>query len=316
MYSRVQQLIPWDLSEGRIQGYKLPKSRRLPLDIPVEYRATIGLLANGGLLIEAEPYAEVAAFPRARFKQPVKVAFFVYGARVREHAGTSSLDPPTGNASTEEAQEQEEAPPIHARSFKHNDEIWFEGVTEHQCPRNIRSSVARMHINMSHMNKKDMIRHLAAAGAKGSVLAAVNALKCAVCMRNKPPKYPHASKAPRVGQFGDRVQIDIFTVTLLSGEACKMLGIIDLSTLYHICAQIGTRNPDEIFDVFDAYWLRPFGLPWCVIADLDGGFQGAFLEKLNELGIPVDFIPPDAHWQLGTIERHNAAWRINGVTEY
>ena len=31
---------------------------------------------------------------------------------------------------------------------------------------------------------------------------------------------------------------------------------------------------------------------------------------MNDLGVPVDFIPPDAHWQLGTIERHNAAWRI------
>ena len=74
-------------------------------------------------------------------------------------------------------------------------------------------------------------------------------MKWAICLRNKPPKYPHPSKAPRVGQFNDRIQIDIFTVTLLSGEARKLVGIIDLATLYHVCAQIGSRNPDEIFEV-------------------------------------------------------------------
>ena len=159
------------------------------------------------------------------------------------------------------------------------------------------------------MPKADMIRMLAAQGAKQTVLTAVNSMRCAVCDRAKRPKQPHPSRPPRLGQFCDRLQIDIFQVTLADGTNHKMVGVIDLATLYHLVAPIGTRNPNEIFDVVNNLWFKPFGIPWTVIVDFDGGFQGEFIDKLTELGIVEDFIPPDAHWQLGTIERHNHAWR-------
>ena len=101
----------------------------------------------------------------------------------------------------------------------------------------------------------------------------------------------------------------IFSVTLTNGTQVKLVGLIDLATLYHLCAQIGNRQPTEIFDVVSALWFKPFGIPWTLILDLDGGFQGEFLDKCSELGIVLDYIPPDAHWQLGTIERHSHAWR-------
>ena len=43
--------------------------------------------------------------------------------------------------------------------------------------------------------------------------------------------------------------------------------------------------------------------------DMDSGFLGYFKEKLESIGMNVPYFPPDARWQIGTIERHGASWR-------
>ena len=291
----------------------------MPTDIPFTLRATVGLLSDDTILLESEPVSGVA-FPKQRFAKAVSTAIFIYGNPIPPGANAPQGNPGgksgigTEGSATDaghegDDEEQDWAPPIRPKGSIHNDNIWFEGINDSTVPRTIRSQVARMHINMSHMPKADMIKLLVSQGAKQTVLSACNALRCAVCERNKPPKQPHPSRPPRLGQFCDRVQIDIFQVTLTDGSNHKMLGAIDLATLYHLVAPIGSRKPHEIFDVMNVLWFRPFGIPWTIVADLDGGFQGEFIDKITELGIVEDFIPPDAHWQLGTIERHDHAWR-------
>ena len=307
--ARVAAYVPWQLE--RVQVYKTPKQRRMPTDIPYTLRATIGLCSDDSIIIEAEPIGGVA-FPKQRFSKAVSVAVFVYGNPMNE-TKAEPCPPPAGPVSSShketENETQDWAPPIRPKGSRHSDEIWFEGVDDSNCPRAIRSSVARMHVNFSHMPKQDMLKLLSSQGAKQSVLSACNALRCAVCDRSKRPKSAHPSQPPRLGQFCDRIMIDIFQVALTDGKNYKLLGIIDLATLYHQVAHIGSRKPSEVFDIFSVTWLKPFGIPWTVIADLDGGFQGDFIDKLSEKGIVVDYIPPDAHWQLGTVERHNHVWR-------
>ena len=43
--------------------------------------------------------------------------------------------------------------------------------------------------------------------------------------------------------------------------------------------------------------------------DADGAFEGEFRLKLEEAGVHLVVIPPEAHWRIGTVERKNAVLR-------
>ena len=38
-------------------------------------------------------------------------------------------------------------------------------------------------------------------------------------------------------------------------------------------------------------------------------FLGVFDDGLKLLDVDVDYVPADAHWKIGRIERHNDIWR-------
>ena len=166
-----------------------------------------------------------------------------------------------------------------------------------------------MHLNMNHPPNKDMIRLLVLMGGKQASIAAANALRCSACARNVSTRYPRPSKMPRVGQFGDRLEMDICYVVGADGQAFPFLGVIDKATLYHLVRAISSRRPEDVFAVLKDMWLVPLGLPVSIVCDADGAFQGACARSLSFLGVHLEVIPAEAHEQIGTIERHNYTWR-------
>ena len=231
------------------------------------------------------------------------IGIFVYG--------TAGAD--QGHAQRAEEQGEHDqgwCPPCKPSGIRHSEELWFEGTSEEQCPRAIRSSIARMHLNLAHIPRPDLIRLLVGHGANSTALAAANALRCASCLRKVSPRQrlPRPSTRPRLGQFNDRIQADVVTCVDAAGTAHKYFGIIDLATLYHICVYISNRESITTFNSIATAWKSLYGLPHTIIVDEDGSFKGEFLEAMNDMLIALDFIPPDAHYQLGTIERHNRVW--------
>ena len=165
--------------------------------------------------------------------------------------------------------------------------------------------MARMHINMSHPTRADLTRALAARNVKPQTLQAVAALRCLICLRAVRPRHQAPSDMPVVTQFGDRVQIDIVFVTDMNGLSYPVLGIICPTTVFHQARRLPSRDPRDVYICFTDIWVRPFGWPREVKADLDGAFRGFFADTLAMLGIHVVYVPAEAHWQLATIERHN-----------
>ena len=53
----------------------------------------------------------------------------------------------------------------------------------------------------------------------------------------------------------------------------------------------------------------PYGYPLVCEVDADGAFEGEFRLKLEEAGVHLVVIPPEAHWRIGTVERKNAVLR-------
>ena len=292
---RVQELVPWELD--RVQVVKLPRSRRLPTDIPIVHRGAALLFNDGEVRIETEPIS-VINMPRQRFDRPVRLAIFFYGRA-----------PEDPNVEVAPSLDQDPEVPLHD-SHSLGALIRFEGISKDQVPFPVRSSVARMHVNLGHPPKGEFMRFLQSSGAAPAVLLAASALKCESCERHPHlPRHRPAKITRFLGQFGERIIGDVFYALDTRGQAWQLVGFICDSTDLHLVKRIPDRVPRHVLESFEVMWILPFGLPIEVVVDEDGCFMGDFVERLTSLGVLVRHIPPDQHHQLGKIERHNHAWR-------
>ena len=126
---------------------------------------------------------------------------------------------------------------------QHGD-IKFYGLTKDQAPLSLRRTCARLHINFGHPPKKELIRFAASQGASSSTLLVLSALYCAACARAEKISQPRPSKMPRVGQFGDQVQLDFFSQQTLQVAHTFLLGCSISPRFCTWCAdaRAGMRN--------------------------------------------------------------------------
>ena len=54
---------------------------------------------------------------------------------------------------------------------------------------------------------------------------------------------------------------------------------------------------------FDLGWLTWAGPPRTIEQDQDSTFMGGFETLCNDLGIVINNAAPEAHWQMGKVER-------------
>ncbi|CAK0792327.1 unnamed protein product, partial [Prorocentrum cordatum] len=152
---------------------------------------------------------------------------------------------------------------------------------------------------------------LPSEGGKPSVYLAIDFLKCEACERTHPPARPKPISATirYLGQFGEHLQADFFTIVDVTNTPHHMFGIICLNTHLHRAKRVVDRFPETVVSAFLEAWALPFGMPRAITVDMEGSFMGYFKERLESYGVNVSYCPPDAHWQIGTVERHNASWR-------
>jgi hypothetical protein len=148
-YQRVSRLVPW--SELTVQAYKNPQARRLPTAFPFLHRGCALMLNDGTITTETESIANISANLSTRFQRPVRNGVFFFGYAPDN---PTNIPPPD--------RDDIDAPPIRPNGSLGTDEIWFEGVTEHNCPKALRSAVARMHTNGGHPTRQEFLRGLVA----------------------------------------------------------------------------------------------------------------------------------------------------------
>ena len=178
-------------------------------------------------------------------------------------------------------------------------------------PKEVKASVARLHINTGHCNKKELIRLLAAHGSiNGPTLTAIEHMVCGSCERTKPPPAPRPAAIPHfMGQFGERVQLDVVYVRDLSSTNHPILGMVDMATSLQQAVRLHSRASAHVVDQFRRCWLVPYGYPLVCEVDADGAFEGEFRDRIQDAGVHLVVIPPEAHWRIGTVERRNAILR-------
>eukprot|EP00435_Cladocopium_sp_Y103_P048026 s386_g14.t1 len=160
-------------------------------------------------------------------------------------------------------------------------------------------------------HKKELIRLLSSYGSINSAtLTAIHHMVCGSCERTKPPAPPRPASVPQfMGQFGERVQLDIVYIRDLAGANHPVLGMVDMATLLQQAVRLHSRASAHVADQFRRSWLMPYGYPLVCEVDADGAFEGDFRTALEDAGVHYVVIPPEAHWRIGIVERRNAVLR-------
>ena len=110
----------------------------------------------------------------------------------------------------------------------------FESLPLSDCPQAVRQAIARLHVNLGHPTKADLVRTLCSHGsARPASLAAIHALRCGTCSRTQPVPRHRPSKMGEqfLGQFGERVLLDILYVNLLDGASYQTIAKLEELTI-------------------------------------------------------------------------------------
>ena len=305
LYSQTQALLPWEIT--RLQLAYRPLVQRLPQHVPHTHRGQVlKYTTRQELDITAEDLSDVH-FPRGRFSAPVDIAVFFYGY-------PRNADEDLGVPGEEAAERDQEPEPVQGRENPtkeiFHDEITFPGTPG--IDRSIKAAVARMHKNMGHLPPGELIKLLSLNGVTSDqVIKATKSMQCSACLRSNPPGRPNPAAPPKyLGQFADHLPADIFYCRDIRSTNYPILGIICEATHYHAAIRLESRNPEHVAQAFKTAWVRNFGFPLRLTVDDDGAFKSHFQEYFDEGGTFVDFIAPEAHHQLGVIERHNGTLRM------
>ena len=312
-HQAVSELVPWDLT--RVQAVWTPQARRLPQEFPFTHRGAAMRLTTGDFALEAEDLASVS-FPKQRFVQAVRVAIFFYGMPKKppeeEYQEPKEPHPPPEAEVENTADRPERRLPGGFMSRQPvpglDTEIWFEGKVD----KRLQASLARLHVNMGHAPRAELVRMLAAAGnLSGKVLSALDNLRCGSCLRTRLPLRPPPASLPGnfSGFFGEVLQADLVYLRVINGGNFPVLGITCEATSYHAAKVVENRTPANVLATIQELWYRPLGLPLKFRCDPGGEFGGEVIQFHMRHGIIHDVIPAEAHRRLGKIERRNALLR-------
>ncbi len=279
----------------KIQVVASPTTRRIPSNVDEYYtRAAFLLYNDNSKVVEVEDLGDLQ-YPRQRFDKPVRYAVFAYGHR-------RDLPQPMETSSTTNAPNVVPNLPT---------DIDFPGLSA-EVNQEFRAAVARLHLNLGHPSRQELCRLLAYDGnLPDAVFECAKKLRCATCERLRPKQPPRPSGMPSivVGQFGDELQMDVFYCRTLRGETFIVLGMVDRATGFQQAIVIPDRSGDSVFMCLEQAWLKPYGLPIHISCDPDTSFRGAFQDRVEALGIHLEHCAPEAHHQIGMVERRNALLR-------
>ena len=199
-FGRFQDLTPWTLQ--RIQATRMPKAHRAPYDLPWTRRGACLLYNDGTLHLETDDRRRLA-YPRLRFPKPVVFALFWFGV--------APSDEPQPEVREDLPDPQGEAVPLpEPRVSSTHDEIAFEDLSQARCPLDIRRTVARVHINLGHPSREDLVRHLQAAGAPTTAVIGPRVFDAQSARGTRPVK-PRPSDIPlSPHSFGEKLLCDVF----------------------------------------------------------------------------------------------------------
>ena len=275
------------LNATRIQVVSTPTTRRLPIHF-FDYvvRATFILYNDDSRAVEVEKLDEMQ-FPRQRFTKPVRIGIFVYG-HPRPEPGLEQHD-----------EQHQHAPAIMPGLPT---DIDFPGVSA-GITQEVKSAVARLHLNMGHPSKEELCRMMAQQMRRLNALANSDVRHVNAYDHHK--HQDHLQPPSHSCQFGDEIQMDVVYCRTLSSTTIMILGAVDRATGFYQAALLPDRNASATFETFEQMWLKPYGLPLRVTCGPDTSFKGDFPLRPSTWSQrrTLSTRSPLCDWSCGTSER-------------
>ena len=176
-------------------------------------------------------------------------------------------------------------------------------------PKNIARVLRRVHQNLGHPRREDLVRHLRLAGASDVALKAAQSLECQTCRRHVRPPPRRPGKLVRPLDFNQDVGLDLMYLYTVDNAKITVLSMLDHASGYHVVRRVTGRKSSELADDFLQAWVGWAGAPRRVVVDQERGLMKEFTDELEKRGIQVHYIAAQAHWQNSAVERQNGWFR-------
>ncbi|CAE7565416.1 RE1 [Symbiodinium sp. CCMP2592] len=184
------------------------------------------------------------------------------------------------------------------------------GITfDKKVPKDTAAALRRLHQNLGHPAREDLVRHLHLAGADKDVIKAAKSLSCSTCARTKGPKSARPAAEPKLLEFGDVVGVDMMYDYDIDGKKIKLFSIVDHASSYQVVVQVPQQTGTVLEKAFVKHWIQVFGAPKVITLDLERGIQDAFGRLADWFHIDLRTSAGQAHWQSGFTERHGKWWK-------
>ena len=161
----------------------------------------------------------------------------------------------------------------------------------------------RLHKNLGHPDPAKLSKVLQQRGYSNELVQGVLDLKCSVCQMQQRPRLQRPATLKEELNFGDKISMDGVKWSNKQGQDFHFYHFLCHGTNYHTA--VIAPNRAEVQERFTSGWLNWAGPPNAVVMDSASEFVSqAFEEFLKSMNVQCTVVPPEAHWQMGRIERH------------
>ncbi|CAE7670799.1 RE2 [Symbiodinium microadriaticum] len=173
-----------------------------------------------------------------------------------------------------------------------------------------RVALRRLHNMTGHASPASMQRLLRTAGADPKVIRALDHFTCPSCESVVKPRKPAPTKMPSEYSFNQEISLDIFIIKDTRGLRHKIMSMVDLGTLFHVSAHVGTGAgpPSSALCacVLQERWFAWAGSPKTVTMDRGCENRGRLQAKLKAFGVEIRYVGLESPFQLGRGERQGS----------
>ena len=180
-------------------------------------------------------------------------------------------------------------------------------LSEAHDPKDLKKVIDRLHRNLGHPPKEDLLRILRNAQASEEAIAAAREHSCDFCLSQARPKIALPAQTNRVHDFNHQVGFDVKHLTgWKNGQKIRALNLVDQASSYQRMIPFFEQETSQVlFRLFSEHWLSPFGPPKEVVLDPARTNLGEdMVSPAEAMGIHIRPIAAEAHYQLGRTESH------------
>ena len=174
-----------------------------------------------------------------------------------------------------------------------------------QLSREERSLLIRMRKNLGHPSPSQMYQVLKQNQASPRIVQGCLDLQCSICQSTKKPRIARPSSLKDELDFNDRIGVDGMEFTNNKGKVFHCYHVLDYGTSFHVACAAPNRSAEEVIENMSTCWFNWAGPPREIFTDAATEFTSEkFSDFLMKNNVRPVTIAPEAHWQLGKVERH------------